>query len=97
MKPGRVSSDDLSPPPMVDCASRSTVLSPALASVMAAARPLGPEPTTMASGVMWSELYLGHGAETRQGELRDVIRQRIDVEGLSSCPGMSRAEIALCR
>ena len=52
MKPGIVSSAERRPPPSVSCASRTTVVSPAFASVIAAARPFGPEPTTMASAAM---------------------------------------------
>src|SRR5262249_25858551 len=53
---------------MVDCASRMTVLSPALARVMAAARPLGPEPTTTASGVMGRN-YIKDGGGRTEGRL----------------------------
>src|SRR6185295_11362471 len=48
-KPGSVSSADRVPPPTVAAASTRRTERPARASVMAAARPLGPAPTTMAS------------------------------------------------
>ncbi len=48
-KPGRVSSSDRHPPPAVASASSTTTESPARASVIAAASPLGPAPTTTAS------------------------------------------------
>jgi hypothetical protein len=49
LNPGSVSSIVRSPPPNSGCASRTTTDRPACASVIAAARPLGPEPTTTAS------------------------------------------------
>src|SRR5262245_18036911 len=49
-KPGIVSSPDLAPPPIVGSASKTMTLRPVCAMTIAAARPLGPEPTTMASG-----------------------------------------------
>ena len=53
-KPGSVSSTDRVPPPTVPAASTSRTERPACARVMAAARPLGPAPTTMASRVpLW--------------------------------------------
>ena len=48
-KPGSVSSSLLNPPPMESAPSRTSTLRPARARVSAAARPLGPEPTTTAS------------------------------------------------
>src|SRR5258705_27859 len=47
--PGRVSSAVRQPPPGVSPPSITRTASPALASIMAAARPFGPEPTTRAS------------------------------------------------
>src|SRR5207248_8642418 len=49
MKPGKVSSAERAPPPIVAFASQTTTEHPARASVIAAARPFGPEPTTTAS------------------------------------------------
>src|SRR5438552_11845617 len=49
-KPGRVSSADLQPPPTVRSASKTVTFHPACASAIAAARPFGPEPITIASG-----------------------------------------------
>src|SRR6266550_2381101 len=49
MKPGRVSSIEREPPPMVSLASRTSTDRPARANVIAAASPLGPAPTTIAS------------------------------------------------
>ena len=46
--PGRVSSAERAPPPMVGCASNTVVRNPAFARTMAAVRPLGPEPITHA-------------------------------------------------
>ncbi len=48
-KPGRVSSSDRVPPPARSAASSTTTEQLARASVTAAARPLGPAPTTTAS------------------------------------------------
>src|SRR5215813_12145936 len=48
-KPGNVRADERMPPPRVWCASITSTEHPARARVMAAARPLGPEPTTTAS------------------------------------------------
>ena len=48
-KPGNVDASDRRPPPAVGAASRTRTRNPARASVMAAASPLGPEPTTIAS------------------------------------------------
>src|SRR5947207_14409658 len=48
-KPGSVSSAERAPPPIVAFASQTTTEHPARASVIAAARPFGPEPTTTAS------------------------------------------------
>src|SRR5271168_1693881 len=48
MKPGSVSSAERRPPPIVSEASRIFTPNPARASVIAAARPLGPAPTTIA-------------------------------------------------
>jgi hypothetical protein len=48
-KPGSVSSAERTPPPMVSSASRTSIRRPARASVIAAAKPFGPEPTTTAS------------------------------------------------
>src|SRR5438105_2436296 len=48
-KPGNVSSADRAPPPMVGSASNTNMAQPCWASVIAAAKPLGPEPITMAS------------------------------------------------
>src|SRR2546421_7427859 len=48
-KPGRVSSIEREPPPMVSLASRTSTERPARANVIAAASPLGPAPTTIAS------------------------------------------------
>jgi hypothetical protein len=49
VKPGRVSSADRQPPPMVSAASKTMTLRPVRAISIAAARPFGPEPTTIAS------------------------------------------------
>jgi hypothetical protein len=48
-KPGRVSSAERVPPPNVSSASRTSTRLPARASVTAATRPFGPDPTTIAS------------------------------------------------
>src|SRR5205814_6811935 len=48
-KPCRVSSAERAPPPMVALASSTHTEHPACASVIAAARPFGPDPTTTAS------------------------------------------------
>ncbi len=50
--PGRVSSLVRQPPPGSAAPSMTSTASPALASVIAAASPLGPEPTTTASGCL---------------------------------------------
>src|SRR5262245_39868790 len=47
--PGRVSSLDLVPPPMVWAASRTRTRRPLRARATAAASPFGPDPTTTAS------------------------------------------------
>ena len=49
MNPGSVSSADRMPPPIVGAASITRTESPSRASVIAAANPLGPDPTTTAS------------------------------------------------
>src|SRR5437660_10885486 len=49
MNPGSVSAWDRMPPPMVDSASSTRTDLPAAARTMAAASPLGPAPTTIAS------------------------------------------------
>src|SRR3954454_22141931 len=51
MQPGNVTSAERSPPPSVSAASRRTTERPARAIVIAAASPLGPAPTTTASGL----------------------------------------------
>ncbi len=48
-KPGRVTSAVRAPPPMVALASITSTRRPARPRVMAAASPLGPDPTTTAS------------------------------------------------
>jgi hypothetical protein len=48
-KPGSVSSAERAPPPIVAFASQTKTEQPARASVIAAARPFGPEPTMTAS------------------------------------------------
>src|SRR5579871_3245758 len=48
-KPGRVSSIEREPPPMLSFASNTTTEWPARARVMAAASPFGPAPITTAS------------------------------------------------
>src|SRR3954468_16014204 len=48
-KPGKVSSAERLPPPIVSRASTTSTERPARASVIAAARPFGPAPTTIAS------------------------------------------------
>src|SRR5262245_32426483 len=48
-KPGTVSAADRTPPPIVSCASRTSTLCPVRTSVMAAVKPFGPEPMTIAS------------------------------------------------
>src|SRR5579863_8519345 len=50
-KPGKVSSIEREPPPMVSFASNTITDRPVRAIVMAAARPFGPPPTTTASYV----------------------------------------------
>ena len=50
-KPGRVSSAERQPPPIVSAASMTVTVRPAWAIAMAADNPFGPEPTTIASGV----------------------------------------------
>src|SRR5262249_19683162 len=47
-KPGSVSSADLAPPPIVAERSYAVTAYPARASTIAALRPLGPDPTTVA-------------------------------------------------
>ena len=47
--PGRVSSAERAPPPIVSLASSTVTSQPRRARVMAAAKPLGPEPTTTPS------------------------------------------------
>jgi len=49
VKPGRVSSADRKPPPAEDLASAMRTVNPSRCKVMAAARPLGPLPTTTIS------------------------------------------------
>src|SRR6476620_10998502 len=49
-KPGRVSCAELAPPPTLPIASKTVTLRPARARAIAADRPLGPAPTTIASG-----------------------------------------------
>jgi hypothetical protein len=49
MKPGKVSSAERQPPPIVAAASMTRTEQPARANVIAAARPFGPDPTTTAS------------------------------------------------
>src|SRR5688572_24911816 len=49
MKPGHVNSAERHPPPIVSADSKTTTLRPVCAMAMAAARPFGPAPTTMAS------------------------------------------------
>ena len=49
MNPASVSSAERTPPPTADSASRTTTWRPARASVIAAASPFGPDPTTTAS------------------------------------------------
>jgi len=51
MKPGRVSSAERLPPPIVSAPSMTLTATPASARVIAAASPFGPEPTTIASGI----------------------------------------------
>src|SRR2546423_1030008 len=48
-KPGSVNSAERAPPPKVELASSTSTERPARPSVPAADRPLGPEPTTIAS------------------------------------------------
>src|SRR5687767_10118441 len=50
-KPGSVSSAERTPPPIVSAASCTSTSRPARASVIAAASPFGPEPTTTASAM----------------------------------------------
>src|SRR5262245_62277912 len=52
VKPGSVSPAERHPPPIVSAASKTTTLRPVCAMTMAAASPLGPDPTTTASGVI---------------------------------------------
>src|SRR5688572_8644584 len=47
-RPGRIASLDRVPPPISSAASRTVTCTPARARTMAAARPLGPPPTTVA-------------------------------------------------
>ncbi len=49
INPGSVSAADRTPPPIVASASNTVTRHPACASTIAADRPFGPEPTTMAS------------------------------------------------
>ena len=49
--PGSVSSAERQPPPTVSSPSSTRTESPASASAIAAARPFGPEPTTIASAI----------------------------------------------
>ena len=51
--PGKVSAAERAPPPMVSCASSTSTERPVCATVIAAANPFGPEPTTMASYSVW--------------------------------------------
>lgn len=56
-KPGNVISPERTPPPGVEADSSTTTDQPACASRMAAARPLGPAPTTIASVLEISGLF----------------------------------------
>src|SRR5579884_3455783 len=49
IKPGRVSSSERAPPPMLSLASYINTERPACATAIAAANPFGPEPITIAS------------------------------------------------
>src|SRR5947207_14477306 len=65
-KPGRVSSAERAPPPIVAFASQTRTEHPARASVIAAARPFGPEPTTTASYANGMVMHYQPFRETRQ-------------------------------
>ncbi len=56
-KPGRVSSAERIPPPTDSLASQTKTERPALARVIAAARPLGPDPTITASYSLFFDLF----------------------------------------
>src|SRR3954471_9141947 len=79
MKPGRVSSAERDPPPIVCLASSTRTERPARASTIAAARPLGPAPTTTASGtrLVGAEQSL-HAAGGRP----DRVERRTDRRGV---------------
>src|SRR5579872_3808908 len=64
-KPGRVSSIEREPPPMVSLASYTRTERPARAIVMAAARPFGPAPTTIASYFSVVDMLCLHGTPRR--------------------------------
>src|SRR5215472_8756684 len=86
MKPGRVSSAERTPPPAVSAPSSSSTDQPACANLIAAARPLGPEPTTMAS-VLGRSSFVGAFGVTpkirflRQGPGKTVFQLTIESFG----------------
>src|SRR5712691_1668258 len=75
MKPGKVRASVRVPPPIVLSPSMTRTDLPARASVMAAARPLGPEPTTTAS----------HRASAKVDD--GALRGRLDQEGPAAMAG----------
>src|SRR6266853_7020014 len=72
-KPGSVISADRTPPPGVDADSSTQTERPAWARRMAAASPLGPEPTTMASVLGSSWLGVRFLAELLAGLLASFM------------------------
>src|SRR4051812_15476780 len=78
--PGSVSSAERTPPPTVCAASYTRTDRPARASSMAAASPLGPAPTTIASrvDVMWSRTRSGSASEARHPPAPDPSDRRRD-------------------
>src|SRR3954454_16789651 len=66
--PGNVNSAERAPPPIVEFASQTRTDHPARASVIAPARPFGPEPTTTASYSidMITDALLSHSERTEE-------------------------------
>src|ERR1700680_2874415 len=79
MNPGSVVSADRAPPPGVLFASSTTTLHPACARTIAALRPFGPEPMTMASimRMISSHRTETYGTEHRAADIMAYLIQRI--------------------
>src|SRR5262249_38092818 len=78
-KPGRVSSAERVPPPSLEAASSTRTERPARARVMAAARPLGPAPTTTAASPASPAMALL--VVPRAGVLEALLAQQDAVPG----------------